>query len=174
MNAAQPIRDWLHTQQACDAGGSGSIVSVGIKTFPSSQKGACLPPLPSPSVTQPPSQSFPHPHFPSRHEHRPPQHFSLGRLTSPNATPCPPAALATSGYIMTFMGSRSAPKPILRLVGGKGRAAARAKNRSRKFGVGLVLESALGKAIPLLWSIQFPHPSVQSFSSFEACSIPRC
>jgi hypothetical protein len=31
---------------------------------------------------------------------------------------------------MTFMGSMSTPKPILRLLGGAGKAAARAKNWS--------------------------------------------
>lgn len=62
------------------------------------------------------SDRSPQLHDPSGQAHWPPQHSSLGRLTSEGAV----------GYIATFVGS----KPVFRLLGGAGSVAARAKNWS--------------------------------------------
>lgn len=78
---------------------------------------------------QHPLHDFPHSQVPFGHAHWPPQHSSLGKLTKPNGAPRR-LSKAAAGYTMIFIGSMPTPKPILRLLGGAGSAAARAKNWS--------------------------------------------
>lgn len=115
---------------------------------------------------QHPSQAFPHPQVPSGQAQRPPQHSSFGKVTRPKASARSVALRAASGYTMTFIVSSSTPTPILRFAGGAGRAAARAKKRSRIFAA--EEEAGLGNATPAVWSTQVPQPSTQFLRSLEA------
>lgn len=117
-------------------------------------------------------------------------HSSFGTATSPNAAfrPSLPSPLNRSrGYTSTFVGS-NAPGRV-RLGGGGGSAAARAKNASMKFvpapagdfsgagdaGMNAKVEEGAGSTTPPSLSTQIPHePSAQSSKSADACASPRC
>lgn len=80
---------------------------------------------------------------------------------------------------MIFMGSMPTPTPILRLLGGAGSAAARARNLWMMLVSALSLvraagESSPGSATPACSSTHVPHPSAQLLRSLAACSDPRC
>lgn len=117
---------------------------------------------------QHPSHEFPQEQSPSGHPHFPPQHSSFGMVIKPNGTPRSLVSIAAVGYTMTLPGSSCTPMPILRFVGGGGRAAARAKNWS-------IIGVYLGSTGPCWLSIHvLQSPWSQLGRSVSACSEPRC
>lgn len=126
---------------------------------------------------QHPSQVLPQEQFPSGHPQFPPQHSSLGMVINPNGTPRSLAPIAAVGYTIMLPGSSLTPTPILRFVGGAGRAAARAKNCSiirDDVYLGSRDDEELGRPRPCWLSIHVPHPSAQFGREGSAYSEPRC
>ncbi|KAI0932830.1 hypothetical protein AcV7_000177 [Taiwanofungus camphoratus] len=135
------------------------------------------------SLAQHPPHSSPHSHRPSGHPQPPEQpHSSGGSETSPKATPRSSRSFIAprnnvDGYTVTFVASKAA----VRVRGGRGSDAARARNASINLDVDelelspeLKAGPADGNSIPPSLSTQVPHPSSQSLKSSDTCSAPRC